>query len=320
MSKVNFYKRRVNKLRRHFRIFYPYITFRKVANVFTSEIDFLRGRHNVRSFPYGMKVEPTILCNLSCPGCFRNKKDENVRHSEMDFKLFQKIVDEILDYLLEITLYDQGEPLVCKDIAKFIKYAHQANIATVISSNFSMELTDRQLRDLIESGLDYLIVAVDGVTQDTYERYRKGGNLERLLFNLKKIISLREKMNKRRPIVEWQMIDFEWNKEEQALAKKMSKVYGCDYFRVITNGYTLNANHNYLRRKKCPLLWSSFSVEVNGDFSACYINDDVSLDMGNCQVSSIKDIWFSKAYTRLREEHNNVSKRSFFCQKCQMHD
>lgn len=319
---MNFYQNRLSKLRRHFYVFNRHLTPKKILNAFQSELEFKLGKAVLNAKPYALKIETTVLCNLKCPGCFRTEAALETKEKFMNFKLYQKIIDSLAPYLLEISLYDQGEPLVQPDIFKFIQYNTQKNIGTIVSSNFAMILSEEKLKNLISSGLDYLIVAIDGIKQETYGQYRVGGNIKTVLNNLKRIIALKKKLKSKRPYIEWQMINFAWNKKEQPTAEKMARQIGCDFFNVVVDGYTLNRNKNYRRQKRCPVLWNTLTVEFDGQVSACYINDHESLYTGDLSKQNFSEVWNSKEYQSLRKTHNSQEQTTTFsfCNRCEIFD
>ena len=95
----------------------------------------------------------------------------------MEFDTFRKFIDEVGDYLFLILLWDWGEPLLNPRLFDMVAYAKAKGIKLVTSTNAHL-LTDRDMcRRLIESGLDTVIVAVDGLSQETYSTYRRGGDL-----------------------------------------------------------------------------------------------------------------------------------------------
>jgi len=319
---MNFYQKRLNKLRRHFYVFNRHLTPSKIINIAKSEANFRLNKKVVNSKPYALKIETTVLCNLRCPGCFRTENALSSEEKFMTLEQYKKIIDPLAPYLLEISLYDQGEPLLHPKVFEFLEYNSQKNIGTIVSSNFAMKLSDEKLEKLIKSGLDYLIVAIDGIKQETYEKYRVGGKLETLLDNLKRLIAIKKKLNSKRPYVEWQMVDFDWNKEEQPEAEKIAKEIGCDFFKTVVNGYTLNCNESHRRTKRCPVLWSTFTVEFDSSVSACYVNDDETLYVGDLKKQSVLEVWNSKEYQFLRETHNNKEEgaKPSFCNRCEMFD
>ena len=72
----------------------------------------------------------------------------------MDFDLFTKVVDQIKSSCMWLTLYSWGEPFLNRRIHEYIEYAHNKNIATIISSNLNKPLTPKIAEQVIKSGLD----------------------------------------------------------------------------------------------------------------------------------------------------------------------
>lgn len=275
------------------------------------------GAATISSLPSYLKVETTDYCNLKCPHCH----DGSVvrKNKFLDFSLYKGLIDQLKEYLFEVSLYDQGEPLLDPSILDYIKYANRFNIGTVISTNFSMQLSQDKLIGLVSSGLDYLIVAIDGVTQETYAKYRVGGNLDVVLSNLKRIIEIKDKLNSKTPFIEWQMIDFNFNKSEQNEAQILSKEIGVNDF--ILKPSTQLQKKSYIRRHRCPLLWFSLTVECDGLVSACFSEDDSSLYIGDINKDSIIDIWHSEKYKRIRNLHfRNEDTNNYFCGHCNEYD
>lgn len=234
----------------------------------------------------------------------------------MPLEMYKKVMDELGDYLLEVSLYDQGEPLLAPEIIQFILYAKEKNVGSIISSNFAMPLDDRKMVQMVEAGLDHLIVAIDGVTQETYEKYRRGGQIEKVLSNLKRFMKIREWRLTKWPKVEWQMIDFGYNKKEVEDAREMAKEIGVDHFNLVTDGYSM-MDKNYQRQGRCPVLWSAMAVEFDGRVSACYINDHRSLYVGQADEGML-NIWRSETYAKLRKNHHR--EKEIYCQRCKIFD
>ena len=91
---------------------------------------------------------------------------------------FTKTIDDIHKELLYLIFYFQGEPYLNPDFLKMVKYASDKNIYTATSTN-AHYLNDEAAKKTVESGLDRLIISIDGTTQEVYQQYRVGGNLEK---------------------------------------------------------------------------------------------------------------------------------------------
>lgn len=304
---------------RHWHIIKRHFTWKKIINIIKCIYHFKMKHATISSFPIYIKIETTDCCNLKCKYCHDGTVE---RHNAfLDFNIYTNLIDHLSEYLLEVSLYDQGEPLIDPLIVDYVKYASNKNIGTAISTNFSMKLSDDKLVQLINSGLDYLLVAIDGVTQETYEKYRVGGKLDLVFSNLNRIISLKKQLKSKTPIIEWQMIDFEFNKSEQKQAEILAKKFQVDRFLLKPDCYSTYPTMSYSRKTRCFLLWFSFAVECDGLISACLAKDSDSLYVGDLNINPIKEIWNSKTYQKLRKCHK-IDERinQYYCNKCDRYD
>ena len=146
----------------------------------------------------------------------------------MHFETYAKIIDEIKDYCIWLTLYSWGEPFLNKQIDRFVAYANKANVATIISSNLNKPLTPQMAESLVKSGLDTLIVSLDGTTQEVYEVYRVGGHLDRVLDNIRLLVEKKKELGYKTPFIEWQFIVMRQNEHQIPEAREMAGDLGVD--------------------------------------------------------------------------------------------
>ena len=132
----------------------------------------------------------------------------------MHFDLYKKVVDQIKGHCVWLTLYSWGEPFLNREIDKYVAYANEANIATFISTNLNKPLTPDMAERIIRSGLDVLIVSLDGVTQDVYEVYRVGGRLDRVIDNIKLLVQKKKELGSKTPI---------WNGSSSSCARTSTR-------------------------------------------------------------------------------------------------
>ena len=300
---------------RHFKVVSDYLTVKKVYNAAMGFIFYTLGVYKYTSQPFVAKIETTDLCNLQCPMCHDGSMPR--KNILLDYSLFKKAIDETKDYLLEVILYHQGEPLLDPKIIDYIKYAKMQNIGTVISSNLSMNLTQAKIEELVSSGLDYLIVAIDGVTNESQTQKRIGSKLSKIIFNLSRIIAAKETLGLSKPYIEWQMIDFDFNKNEQESARKLAEEIGVNAFNIKPSWEnTLFSDTSYGRNKRCPLQWFSYTLLCDGKINACH--NDVEIVMGESSSDDIVDVWHSSKYKDLRKTHR--TNKNYACSTCHLYD
>jgi len=200
-------------------------------------------RKSLSNYPVLAVIDPTLFCNLRCPNCptgLRLGLRPPVAISE---ELFRSIIDEIGDYLLELWLYNWGEPLLHKQTPELIKYAKQKEMKVIIHTNLSMRLTDEYVESLVKSGLDELVVSLDGATEETYSRYRRGGDISLVRENMMRIQSAKRAAAIQTPTVFWKFLVWRHNEHEVEMARSCHRAWGADSF-VCGAGFMPPAPHN----------------------------------------------------------------------------
>ena len=211
-----------------FKLQWRYFTWRKLLNFFLIETQLNLGITRVRGYPFEWEVDTTNICQLKCPLCHTGLDNVNRMKGVMHFDTFKKTVDEIKGHTIWLSLYSWGEPLLNKQLPRFIRYAHQSRIATVISTNLSLKLTPEKVEELVRSGLDIMIVSLDGVTQEVYEKYRVRGKLDLVLENIKLIAEKKRELGTRDPYIEWQFIVMKQNEHQIPEARRLARELGVD--------------------------------------------------------------------------------------------
>ncbi|NPA44977.1 MAG: radical SAM protein, partial [Chlorobi bacterium] len=203
------------------------ISFKKLTNILFVYVSYLLSiifKTKKRfGFPVSISIEPTSVCNLKCPEC-PTGLDELTRYKgHIDFNIYKKAIDELSPYLVSLILYFQGEPFLNKDIFNLIEYsAKTKNIFTITSTNGHF-LDIETSKKIINSGLDKLIISVDGTSQEVYERYRKTGNLNTVIQGVRNIISAKKELKSKTPFIVIQFLVFKFNEHQISEIKKLSK-------------------------------------------------------------------------------------------------
>jgi hypothetical protein len=144
---------------------------------------------------------------------------------------FEKLLEEVGPFALNTVLYNYGEPLLNKNIADFVLAANGYGLSSWISSNISMRF---DVERFILAVPTFVIAAIDGVTQETYSRYRRRGDLALVLDNLRRMVETKKRHGLGRPILAWQFLTFEHNVHEVDAAIELAKRMGIDQIRIIT--------------------------------------------------------------------------------------
>ncbi len=296
------------------------------------------GRAVQWGLPISISLEPTTSCNLRCPECPSGLRAFTRDTGMLDEKLFRKVIDQMYGHLLYLTFYFQGEPFLHRQFLDFVRYASGRGIYTATSTN-AHYLDDAQARATVESGLDRLIVSIDGTTQETYEQYRIGGSLEKVLEGTRNVIRWKRKLKSRKPHVVFQYLVVRPNEhqveEVQTLADqigvdevayKTAQVYEYEKGNALIpenprfSRYRKNDNGTWSIRNRllnhCWKLWHSCVITWDGKVVPCCFDKDASHQLGDVGRNPFKRIWLDAPYRDFRSKVLNARSNVEICRNC----
>jgi radical SAM protein with 4Fe4S-binding SPASM domain len=291
-----------------------------------------------RGMPMVLEVEPTTSCNLRCPQCISGLRDFTRNTGMLDFPLFKNIIDEVHEELIWLVLYFQGEPFLNKQFLDFVKYAAEKNIYTATSSN-AHYFTDDIAKQTVQSGLDRLIISIDGTTQESYSKYRVGGKLDKVIEGTRNILDWKKKLKSQTPHVIWQFIVFKHNEGEVEDVKRMAKEIGVDELAIKTaQVYHYETDHEFIptdttlsRYEKkhdgtygiknsflnqCWKMWRSSVITWDGLVVPCCFDKDAQHQFGNISQQSFTQVWQSAQYNQFRQAILRSRKEIDICTNC----
>ena len=174
------------------------ITAKRLTNALLVYIGFYFSRFFKSAKPWGMpislSIEPTTACNLGCPECPSGLKQFSRDTGNLKSENFNRWLDQLSPTLSYLNFYFQGEPFIHNDILQFISKASQAGIYTSTSTNAHF-ITEKKATEIVQSGLDRILISIDGTTQDVYEQYRVHGSLQKVLDGTKHLVEARKNLN-----------------------------------------------------------------------------------------------------------------------------
>ena len=298
----------------------------------------LSGKPTIKGLPMSISVEPTTSCNLRCPECPSGLRSFTRPTGMLDNQQYQGIVDQLANKLLYLLFYFQGEPYLHPQFTEMVKYANSKGIYTATSTNAHF-LNDEMAKKTVESGLDRLIISIDGTTQETYQSYRVGGKLEKVLEGTENIIKWKKKLKSKTPHVIFQFLVVKPNQhqiqEVQALAKslgvnevglKTAQIYDYEHgselmptidkysrYRKTTDGsYEVKTGTT----NSCWKMWHSCVITWDGQVVPCCFDKDAEHSLGQLQENSFKEVWQSKAYQDFRQSLLQSRDQIEMCQNC----
>jgi radical SAM protein with 4Fe4S-binding SPASM domain len=272
--------------------------------------------------PFTLSFEPTTACNLRCPECPSGLRSFSRATGNLKSDFFRRTIDEVYRDLLYLIFYFQGEPYINPDFLDMVAYARQKGIYTITSTNGHF-LNSENARRTVESGLDRLIISVDGVTQEVYEQYRIGGKLETVLEGARNVVKWKKNLNSATPHLIFQFLVVRPNEDQIPAIYELAQSIGVDEVKLKTaqiydyeqGNPLIPLNEKYARYAKqengtyrlknellnhCWKLWHACVITWDGIVAPCCFDKDVAHPLGNLKEQSFDSIWQGEAYQSFR--------------------
>ena len=267
----------------------------------------------VAPFPLHVDLEVDSRCALQCPMCYRRvfdnmkknaKEDPNLKFAAMDFEVYKRAVDECVENdLYSLRLSWRGESTLHPQLIDMVAYAKDKGIKEVSFITAGGKLTEEYIKGLIDAGLDYVSLSVDGLA-GAYDKLRYPLKFDETVERIANIHRLREEYGNGYPKIKVQGI-YNYFKDEVI-----------DYYNVflpITDNISFNVEHDYSLDVQhgnseeehvfCPYPWQRLTVTATGLVPLCIADWDADVPIGDIKHNTIKEIWHGEAMTNARELH-----------------
>jgi pyruvate-formate lyase-activating enzyme len=245
-------------------------TVGKAANVVKALAEMKLARPVVRSKPVVLRIEPCNTCMLRCPKCACGTGSDKRPKGMLAMEDLKYILDQTSDSAIMVRLDGMGEPTMHPRIFDMIRLIKSYGMSVTMSTNLQSSICD-QADEFIDAGLDHLLVAVDGATQEIYEKYRVGGSLDQVIRRIEGLAARKKARRQRRPIIEVQFVDLGYNRHEIEAVRQLSRVWGVDRFVVTQADSMLKKIKSHLpnKPKRCYWLWFVLTVDWQLDYHSC---------------------------------------------------
>jgi radical SAM protein with 4Fe4S-binding SPASM domain len=288
--------------------------------------------------PFSMSFEPTTACNLGCPECPSGLRSFTRPTGKMDPAFFRNTLDQVADTLMYGIFYFQGEPYLHPQFTEIVEYAASKKIYTITSTNAHF-LDDEHAKKTVESGLDRLIISLDGTTQKVYESYRRNGQMEKVIEGAHRIVEWKKKLNSKKPYVLFQFLVVRPNEDQMEDVKKLAREIGVNgvlfksaqLYDYKNGNELMPLNPKYSRYKQlsdgtfeiknkldnyCWKMWHSNVITWDGKVIPCCFDKDAKYPMGDLQEQKFDMIWNGEPYENFRLALSRHRKNIDICKNC----
>src|SRR5688572_18889033 len=289
--------------------------------------------------PISISFEPTTSCNLRCPECPSGLRAFTRDTGMLQKDFFSETIDQLASDLMYLTFYFQGEPYLNPSFLDMVQYASNKGIYTATSTN-AHYLTDANARKTIESGLDRLIISIDGTTQEVYQQYRVGGQLDKVLQGARNMVKWKKELKSKTPFLIFQFLVVKPNEHQMDDVKLLADEIGVDdvwfktaqvydyendphgliptkqkYSRYRTNPDGTHTFKNSLDNH-CWRAWHSPVITWDGLVVPCCFDKDAQHRLGDLKNKPFKEIWHNKEYIHFRTKLLQGRKNIDICANC----
>jgi radical SAM protein with 4Fe4S-binding SPASM domain len=296
------------------------------------------GKMTQKGKPFTVSIEPTTSCNLRCPECPSGLRKFTRATGSISMEMYQQVIDQLFPDLLYLNLYFQGEPYLHLHFFKMVEYARKKNIYTATSTNGHF-LTDEAAKMTVESGLDRIIISLDGLDQETYEKYRIGGSIDRVMEGIRNLAKWKKELKSITPFIILQFIVFRTNEHQVPFLLKLAKELGVDKVEIKSaqlyqyedGNPFIPVNESFSRYKKkkgekyiidnplnnhCLRMWLGCVVTWDGLVVPCCFDKDATYLLGDLKKQNFREIWRGPAYNNFRKKVFSGRNEIDICRNC----
>lgn len=288
--------------------------------------------------PFSLSIEPTTACNLGCPECPSGLKQFTRPTGKLDMELHQRMLNQVDKSVFYINYYFQGEPFLHPQFLELIRQAKKHRIYTATSTNAHF-IDQKKAKEIIDSGLDRLIISIDGLTQETYENYRVHGNLAKVIEATKLLVEAKRIKQSTTPHLIFQFLAVKPNEHEIPAVHSLGKELGVDEVRIKTaqlydykfGNPLMPENEQYARYKKnldgtyslkyktgdhCWRMWSGSVLTWDGKVVPCCFDKDAQHVLGSLDKMDFNTVWNSEIYSNFRKAVLTGRNQIEICKNC----
>ena len=306
-----------------------FLSARKIYNLAMQQIAPALGLVRLPYAPTKITVESGNVCNLRCPLCPTGQLDKSATKGMLPYETFEKILDQMGRDLITVRLYNWGEPLLNKDLIRMCELAYARGVSVKISTHLN-DLTPALAEGLLRAKVKKIYISADGATPESYAIYRRGGNFERVMSNIRMLVAKKREMGATFTRIYWLFHVFSHNEHEVPILRERARELGVElqlnvartdmgkeifenaHTALERDGHWLPKSDEYCaydresetaqREPMCHLPWQDTAINWDGKVLACCSVYDEKHHYGSIHDADFRDIWNGKMYVEARRE------------------
>ncbi|MFO8006874.1 MAG: radical SAM protein [Candidatus Brocadiia bacterium] len=310
------------------------LTVRRRANLLRSGLGHLLRLERMPGLPPVVQVEPTNLCDLRCPLCPTGAGTSRRAGGMMSRDTFERLMDEAGDTLILAILYGWGEPFLHPELTRMIARCTEQSVLSLVSTNGQHVQTLEEALAVVDAGLSALIIAMDGCRQETYESYRRGGDLEKVKRCVRLVEEAKRRRRSDRPCTCLRAVASRRNETELPEIRRFAREAGVDIFSTKSLGCLAESDaysqfetaQEATRRYgaegrsgqpvRCPYPFRQPTLFWDGTVVGCEFDYNLEDPWGRLGERSFRQIWNSSPARRQRRAVLDGARRPAFCELC----
>jgi len=319
-----------------------YLTPYRVFNVLQLYISFMLTRILGKVIhlgkPMSLSIEPTTACNLACPECPSGLKQFTRNTGKLQLDFHKTMLSQVKSHVFYINYYFQGEPFLHPEFLTLIREGKKSKIYTSTSTNAHF-ISKEKAKEIVASGLDRLIISIDGLTQETYAQYRVNGQLTKVIEGSTFLVEAKKDLGSKTPHLVFQFLVVQPNEHEIPAVFSLAKELSIDEVRIKTaqlydykNGnplmpenneysrYILGKNGEYQLKGEqgnhCWKMWSGSVLTWDGLVVPCCFDKDAQHVLGDLKENEFGQIWKGPRYRSFRKSVFSSRTQIDICQNC----
>lgn len=309
---------------------------KKLYNFFVVQGAYRLGIPAPGGVPYALMIEPTSACNLACAMCARTVYNLSERDRAFPLDQYDRLMDEIGDKIIILSLWNYGEPLLNPALPDMIRRARAKKIFVMVTTNGTL-LKGEMAEDIISSGLNYLKISLDGTNDASYRRVRETGSFADVCENIESFCRLKKEKKAGHPFVDLTFLVMRHNAHEMDEARSLARTLGTDRisFRKVDPHYaadpesvlpekTAHRLWTFVEKKQgvkktppCSRIWTQAVINSDGRVFPCCLDLKLENPLGSIDNGTpFRRIWRGEKYREFRKRQIRAPEGIPLCRNC----